>query len=74
MKSRLFLLTAAWAVLASCSQEKAFTPEGEPHRAQLYGAELSPENIIPDRLNILFDEASCALLEAASDEDGQVQV
>lgn len=71
---RLLYVFAAGAILAACSAEPEIGSEAPEVVKKVIFADVPEEDLIPDEMNILVDEETAAMLEAATDEDGYVSM
>jgi len=74
MKKTVFLAALA-CLLAGCTAhriEDTLAAGQESSEENIYGLELSQEDVYPDRLTVLFDEETAVELEEMTGEDGLV--
>ena len=72
---RIIYLAVAGLLAAACAREPVFEADLQADRQEaIFGAEVPEEDLIPDEMNVLVNEETAAILEAATGEDGYVEM
>ena len=72
---RIIYLAVAGLLAAACAREPVFEADLQADRQDaIFGAEVPEEDLIPDEMNVLVNEETAAILEAATGEDGYVEM
>lgn len=72
MRGRIWLLLPLLAVF-SCVRETTLLPEREGPSAQVFGMDIPEDELVPDVLNVCFDDETVSRLESLTGEDGEVR-